>query len=68
MDSNKHIAKVLQGLEAATSMMNESVTPEIIAAMNSDQIELFEEAKKAGSLDEIKAMSRKLEKLNQNYK
>lgn len=60
--------KVLEGIKGASNLMNKAITPEVLKAMNSEQRALFDEAKKAGSLEEIKTMSKKLEKLNQNYK
>ena len=68
MDSDQNMKKLLEGLQAATAMMNKSVTTEVLEAMNEEQRQLFEEAKRAGSLTEIKAMVDKMNKLNQNYK
>lgn len=68
MDSKKHINKILEAIPAANQMLNMAVTPEVLEAMNEEQKAIFNEAKEAGSMKEIKAMTDKLEKLNKNYR
>lgn len=68
MHSDKNFIKVLEGLQGATALLNEHMTPEIEAAMTDEQRELLAEAREATSTRQLKKMADKLEKLNENLR
>ena len=66
MDNTENLAKVLEGLKSAESILNNMITPEILEQMTPEQREELEDAKKGIDNKAIQKASEKLEKFVNN--
>ena len=65
---HKNIIELLSGIEKAMTLVNEQMTEEVLSKMTPEQLELLAEARKASSKEELKTMTDKLVKINEQMK
>lgn len=62
------ISKLLEAIEAGNSLMNKFVTPEVEKNMTPEQLDLLEEAREVSGKNNLKRLSKKLERINETLR